>query len=92
MNLSINKALQTYTYTLPTFWSSALINGDVSGFSDEEREQLDDWNEDHPGLICVDGSEEVGFTKTHDAPECLACDCAVYTFYPVQPTIEEHRG
>lgn len=67
---------------LPSYWASALVNGDESGLEDEEQEQLDAWTKDNPNLYCIDVSEETFFSKYHDAADygVLPCDCANFTF------------
>ena len=74
--------IKTISLDLPSFWASALINGDESGLEDEEQEQLDAWTKDNQNLYCIDVSEETFFSKYHDAAEygVLACDCANFTF------------
>ena len=73
--------IETITYTLPAHWASALINGDESGFSDEESEALEAWL-NHEGVgACVDVSQESFFSAFHDARfYVLACDCLEFTF------------
>lgn len=68
-------------YILPAHWASALVNGDKSGFSDEESEALEAWL-NHEGVgSCVDVSEDAFFSPTHDARfYVLHCDCLKFTF------------
>ena len=53
--------IKTISLDLPSFWASALINGDESGLEDEEQEQLDAWTKDNQNLYCIDVSEETFF-------------------------------
>jgi hypothetical protein len=73
--------VETITYTLPAHWACALINGDESGFSDEESEALEAWLNHEGAGACVDVSQEAFFSAFHDA-RCyvLACDCLEFTF------------
>lgn len=68
---------------LPAFWASALINADLSGFSDEEESQLNQVLENYLPGYCVACSEESEFRWRHDATSVgvLACDCLTYTFH-----------
>lgn len=73
--------METYTATLPALWASALINGDTSGFSDEEEREFDSFIAANPEYADPVGcSDEPEFTKYHDAPSVLACDCLVFTY------------
>ena len=74
--------METTTYTLPTHWASALINGDSSGLDEHDEEQMLRViaGEDLPDPLSV--SEESEFRKYHDAQPygVPACDCSVFTF------------
>lgn len=80
--------MKTETYTLPAFWASALVNGDVSGMEDDDERVLIEWLALHPELGgCLMCSEESEFCWHHDAtPEVLSCDCLDFTFPSLQPT------
>ena len=71
-------------FTLPSYWASALINGDESGLEDSEIAEIDsfiNWLlQSYDCAFCVDCSEESFFTRYHDAPNNLASDCLEYTF------------
>lgn len=73
--------IETVTYILPSFWASALVNGDESGFSDEDSEALEAWLT-HEGVgSCVDVGQEESFSSFHDARfYVLPCDCLEFTF------------
>jgi hypothetical protein len=78
--------MNTETYTLPAHWASPLVNGDYSGCSLEDEQQINDWLADYPHLgsclTCSDGDGE--FLRYHDAPSSPgACMCLEFTF-PVQ--------
>jgi hypothetical protein len=72
-------------YDLPEFWASALINGDYSGYEEDEieaiesftREMIDTWGK----CWCVDVDESSFFTAYHDASHYVkACMAAKFTF------------
>jgi hypothetical protein len=73
--------MKTVEYILPSFWASALVNGDESGLSDEEIDAIDAWL-NHMNLgSCVDVSSEEFFSSQHDARfYVLPCDCLEFTF------------
>ena len=75
--------MKTETYTLPAFWASALINGDVSGLRDPEEAELNRWLANHPELRgCLSCSDESEFKHRHDAsPDVLSCDCLNFVFF-----------
>ena len=74
--------MNTTTYTLPTHWASALINGDWSGLNELDEEALTRvmFNEGLPD--CVDVLDDSSFRKYHDAQPygVLACDCSTFIF------------
>ena len=78
--------METVEMLLPAHWAAALINGDETGFDDEEQEAFDTFcstMESYYGSwFAIDVSEDVSFVKNHDAAEygVLACDCATITF------------
>ena len=80
--------MKTLDLELPTHWACALINGDDSGFCDEEQTMFDafvDWMVNEYGSChCMDVSDDDGgdFRRYHDATDfgVLACDVATFTF------------
>lgn len=80
----------TETYVLPDFWLSGLINGDYTGYSEEENAQLEAFTKDmvgrHGRCWALSTGEAKGFMRYHDA-ECygvLACN-AVEVIFDVAP-------
>lgn len=78
------------TYTLPSHWASALINGDTSGLDDVEIRQLESVERGENLGHCVgivgddtDHGPEPDFCRYHDAQPygVLACDCVDFIFY-----------
>jgi hypothetical protein len=83
--------MKTETYILPAHWTVALINGDSTGNSDEDDNQIDEWFAQHPHLgCCLDVSSDSDFRHYHDARHIgvLPCDCAEFTF----PVIAEDQA
>lgn len=81
--------IDSYTYTLPSHWAPALINGDMTGLDEHDQEALLRliFNEGLSDAVSVD--DEPGFMTYHDARPygVLACDCSTYTFFePCQPS------
>jgi hypothetical protein len=81
--------METIIYRLPSFWASALFNGDYSGLEDIDAEILDTFlkAEELGSPLGIDGdNEEDGpetiFCTYHDARPygILACDCYDYIF------------
>lgn len=48
-------------FRLPTYWASALVNGDESGLDDDEVARIAAWVADHPGMHCVDVLDDSEF-------------------------------
>lgn len=73
--------IKTVVYTLPAFWACALINGDESGFSDEESEALQAWIDRENVGACVAVGESPFFDAFHDARAfVLPCECLDFKF------------
>lgn len=72
-----------HTYTLPSYWAPALMNGDYTGLSDEEVSEVNDcieWICSHLGWAeCVNVSEEEWFATSNDW-DSTAGDVMEYTF------------
>ena len=69
--------MKTEAYTLPAYWASYLINGDASGLTDAELQEIDEWLADHPNLWGpIDCSNEQEFSHSNDANNLggAACD------------------
>jgi len=74
------------TFELPSFWASALINGDASGLSDEDEKKLDAFTdfmtEEYGSCWAIDCTNDPHFKRYHDATRfgVLACDVLDFTF------------
>ncbi len=72
--------IETFAYTLPAHWASALINDDYSGLEDEDEQQLTDWlHAAQPGY-CVGCSDSPEFC-IDNAAGTLPCDCLEVYFH-----------
>jgi rubredoxin len=73
-------------YDLPTFFASALINGDESGLEEEDAKALALFRADlikrHIAADCVDLKDNESFQHYHDMNSygVLACTCATFRF------------
>lgn len=73
------------TFTLPAHWASYLINGDASGYDDDDLQAMDTLTADiikhHGNAFFSAGDDEPSFTAYHDARHLgvLAADCIEYT-------------
>ena len=77
----------TEVFVLPSFWASALINGDTSGLDPDDEAALDKFIaymlHQYGQCWCLDVASEENFLRDHDASRfgVLACDCCEYIFY-----------
>ena len=78
--------LEVIEYELPSFWASALINGDFSGLDVEDLKALESFTldvvEEYGHANFVDCSDDCSdFRRYHDASAygVLACDVLTYT-------------
>jgi len=59
--------MKTETYTLPAYWASALINGDYSGTSSGDEEDIKIFYARHPHLgFCLSCENESEFVSRND--------------------------
>lgn len=78
---SINERVERVTteYRLPAHWAGYLVNGDPTGYDDDELERIEQWEHDHPDEYCVAIDDEVDFCVEGDDDE-LACERCIYLF------------
>lgn len=71
-------------FKLPSYWASALINGDESGMDEKESADIEAFlnREEMKGWTCADVSEHTWFSHSNDAGT-LAGDVARYTFIKI---------
>lgn len=82
------KPIRTIQYVLPTFLAVALINGDESGMTTQESENLEDWleneqtHQEYAVFRCVGCADDAEFKHTHeyDPISHLGADCSTFTF------------
>ena len=78
--------MEIETFQLPDFWASALINGDTSGLSNEDKQALEAFTnsmiKDYGSCLAIDCTDEPHFSKFHDASSfgVLACDVLEFSF------------
>lgn len=78
--------MKTLEYTLPTFWASALIYDDFSGFDEADQAAFDafvaDIVKEYGSCHCADIADDENFTRYHDAKNygVMACEAATFTF------------
>lgn len=67
------------TYLLPTYWTCALINGDYTGLSEEDKKEIEDFLKTAEGSPTDVDFETEGFYRHNDAGT-LPGNCANFTF------------
>jgi hypothetical protein len=78
----------TTEYLLPAHWGNYFVNGDATGFEDDELERIEQWEHDHPDEYCIAIDDEIDYCQSGDDDE-LACDRRVYLFEKTQPFGED---
>lgn len=68
---------ERHEYTLPAHYAGYLINGDLTGYTDEEIEQIQQW-EKGKGYCAGTTEEEPEFRHGNDLNRNQGADC--YTF------------
>lgn len=72
--------IEIIIYRLPAYWACALINGDYTGLSDNEKQEIRNFLEQAEGYpVDVDWETE-GFYRYNDAGT-LPGDCADFIFH-----------
>ena len=81
--------IKTEEFRLPTWWASYLINGDASGLTDDEQDEIDRWCEVHTAGPCLDA--DVGDTDITAAgdDDWGMCERCVYTFQIIEPILSD---
>lgn len=74
----------TVEYLLPTHWACYFINGDLTGYEDDEIAEIEAWETDHLGEWCVSVEiEDADITRTgddQDHGQNLLCERCTYVF------------
>lgn len=73
-------AIEVIKYRLPVYWAGALINGDYTGLSDEEEQEINDFLKQAEGSPVSVEWETEGFYRCNDA-NSMAGDCADFIFH-----------
>jgi len=79
--------MKTETFLLPTHWASYLINGDASGYTDEEETEIVQWLVCNAPGPCIDCSD-MGFLWRGD-DSTLGCDRSEYVFQVIEPVLAD---
>jgi hypothetical protein len=79
--------MKTQTFSLPAHWASYLINGDASGYTDEELSEIDEWMTTTAPGYCLDVGD-VEFAWSGD-DGWLGADRAEYTFQIVEELVSD---
>ena len=76
-----NKDYEEAYFDLPSHWASALINGDYTGYSEEEEEEIKEFLKNNPMAHWITGEvEDLGFKHKNDAND-LGGDVYRYRAY-----------
>jgi hypothetical protein len=73
--------IKTETFSLPAHWACYFINGDLTGYTDEECAEIEQWERDNAPGPCLDVGD-VEFTWSGDDGS-LGADRAEFTFQVV---------
>ena len=68
-------AIEVIKYRLPVYWAGALVNGDYTGLSDEEEQEINNFLKQTDGYPVSVEWETEGFYSHNDA-NSIAGDCA----------------
>jgi hypothetical protein len=79
--------IKTETFLLPTHWACYLINGDASGYTDEEETEIVQWLVCNAPGPCIDCSD-MGFLWRGD-DSTLGCDRSEYVFQVIEPVLAD---
>ena len=69
-----------HIFKLPAFWAISLINGDQSGYTDQEILEISKFVDDNGLGYCVGCSEESFFQHSNDANN-IGSDCLEFYFH-----------
>jgi hypothetical protein len=80
--------IKTEEFLLPAHWASYLINGDASGYEDEEETEIVQWMVCSAPGPCIDMAEDVEITRDGDDGG-LMCERAVFTFQVIEELVSD---
>lgn len=77
--------IKTEQYLLPAYWACALINGDLTGYSDDEIDDIQDFQREVQvnlaGCVCLDADiDSTEFSHRHDGGSIGGAECCTFTF------------
>lgn len=72
--------IEVIRYRLPVYWAGALVNGDYTGLSDEEEQEINNFLKQADGYPVSVEWETEGFYSRNDA-NSIAGDCADFIFH-----------
>jgi hypothetical protein len=64
--------IKTETFTLPIYWAPYFINGDMTGYTDAELDEMGEWEVAHAPGPCIDIGDDVFITREGDDGYILA--------------------
>ena len=73
-------AIEVIKYRLPVYQAGALVNGDYTGLSDEEEQEINNFLKQTDGYPVSVEWETEGFYSHNDA-NSIAGDCADFIFH-----------
>lgn len=80
MRINEGGMIEIIRYRLPIYWACALINGDYSGLSEEEIQEIDAFLKKAEGYLVDVDLETQGFYRCNDAGT-LPGECADFIFH-----------
>lgn len=80
--------MKTEDFLLPAHWASYLINGDSSGYTDEEESEIHEWETTHAPGPCIGCGDYPEFTWRGD-DGTLGADRVTYTFQVIEPVLAD---
>ncbi len=73
-------AIEVIKYRLPVYWAGALVNGDYTGLSDEEEQEINNFLKQTDGYpVSVEWKTESFYS--HNDANSIAGDCADFIFH-----------
>ena len=79
--------IKTEEFLLPVYWASYLINGDATGYEDDEFEEIEEWVTCNAPGPCLDVGEASFCWRGDDSTQ--GADRAVFTFQVIEPVLAD---
>lgn len=61
------KTIEVHEYLLFSWWGPALVNGDMSGYNEDEIAEIEDWLQINAPGNCVEMRDDEHFAYMNDA-------------------------